>query len=117
MVVKTGIMFLSSRIGMGSNQHNFSGDFKGNFSQWLVQIESADIFAVHCQRIILLLQVFSSVAAASLREQLAPTTAYTALELSRPGPSFMKPGNFTRNDAVNWSQLTTNSQCSLRPVS
>ena len=33
------------------------------------------------------------------------------------GPSFITPCNFTRNYAVYWSQLTTNSQCSLRPVS
>ena len=33
-----------------------------------------------------------------------------------PGPSFMKPCNFTRNYAVYWSHLTANSQCSLRPV-
>ena len=33
------------------------------------------------------------------------------------GPSCIKPCNFTRNYAVYWSQLTTNSQRSLRPVS
>ena len=35
----------------------------------------------------------------------------------RPGPSFIKPCNFTCNYAVYWSQLTADSQCSLRPVS
>ena len=33
------------------------------------------------------------------------------------GPSIMKPCNFTSNYSVNWSQLTTNRQRSLQPVS
>ena len=39
--------------------------------------------------------------------------------ISVPGPSFIKPCNFTCNYAVYWSQLTTNTgcQCSLWPAS